>query len=185
MPVSSTATTCPVPRALSQAVLMRVAETRVASALRSHHWPAGGIGEALTRRLLDEGYAVAGWDLAPGPLAKLDNALFTFRALDTRDAGALKAAVADARDRFGALHGLVSLAAIYKTQPFLEIDEETWERHFSINLKGSMLAAQAELPLACAIKSRHRRTMRLLVALGARTEWLHSSKARVRGRECV
>jgi NAD(P)-dependent dehydrogenase (short-subunit alcohol dehydrogenase family) len=114
---------------------------------------AGGIGEVLVRRLLDEGYAVAGWDLAPGPLAGLDNSLFTFRALDTRDARALDDAVADAEKAFGRLHGLVCLAAIYKTQPFLEIDEDTWERHFSINLKGTLLAVQAILPPLRAQKS--------------------------------
>ena len=114
---------------------------------------AGGIGEVLVRRLLDEGYAVSAWDLLPGPLAKLSNARFVFHALDTRDAPAMQNAVADAQSRFGALHGLVSLAAIYKTQPFLEIDEETWDEHFSINLKGSMLAAQAVLPPLRAQKS--------------------------------
>lgn len=114
---------------------------------------AGGIGEVLVRRLLQEGYAVSAWDLAPGPLEKLSNSRFAFHALDTRDAPALKRAVADTQSRFGALHGLVSLAAIYKTQPFLDIDEETWDKHFSINLKGTLLAAQAVLPPLRAQKS--------------------------------
>ena len=114
---------------------------------------AGGIGEVLVRRLLEEGYAISAWDLSPGPLGGLANARFVFHALDTRDAPALARAVADAQTRFGALHGLVSLAAIYRTQPFLEIDEETWDRHFSINLKGSLLAAQAVLPPLRAQKS--------------------------------
>ena len=57
-----------------------------------------------------------------------------------------------AHARFGSLHGLVSLAAIYRTQPFLEIDDETWDRHFAINLKGSLFAAQAVLPLMRAQK---------------------------------
>jgi NAD(P)-dependent dehydrogenase (short-subunit alcohol dehydrogenase family) len=127
---------------------------------------AGGIGEVLVRRLLDEGYAVAGWDLAPGPLAKLDGALFEFRALDVRDGAALRDAVSVAQQKFGRLHGLVSLAAIYKTQPFLDIDEETWERHFSINLKGSLLAAQAVLPSLRAQKSG---CVVLLSSLMART----------------
>ena len=114
---------------------------------------AGGIGETLVRRLLEEGYTVSAWDLAPGPLANLANSRFVFRALDTRDKPALDAAVADAQARFGKLHGFVSLAAIYKAQPFLDIDEETWDAHFSINLKGTMLAAQAALPPLRAQKS--------------------------------
>ena len=114
---------------------------------------AGGIGQCLVHRLLDEGYAVSAWDLAPASLARLDNERFVFHALDTRDAPAMANAVADAQSRFGRLHGLVSLAAIYKSQPFLEIDEATWDEHFSINLKGALLAVQAVLPPLRAQKS--------------------------------
>ncbi len=114
---------------------------------------AGGIGEVLVGRLLGEGYAVSAWDMAPGPLAAISNANFVFHALDTRDKAALARAVADARSRFGRLHGFVSLAAIYRTQPFLDIDEETWDAHFSVNLKGTLLAAQAVLPTLRAQKS--------------------------------
>ena len=66
---------------------------------------AGGIGETLVRRLLEEGYTVSAWDLAPGPLANLANSRFVFRALDTRDKPALDAAVADAQARLGKLRG--------------------------------------------------------------------------------
>jgi NAD(P)-dependent dehydrogenase (short-subunit alcohol dehydrogenase family) len=114
---------------------------------------AGGIGEVLVRRLLEENYAVSAWDMAPGPLAAVDDPRFVFHSLNVRDAAALGRAVADAQSRFGRLHGLVSLAAIYKVQPFLEIDDETWDRHFSINLKGTLLALQATLPPLRAQKS--------------------------------
>jgi NAD(P)-dependent dehydrogenase (short-subunit alcohol dehydrogenase family) len=114
---------------------------------------AGGIGAALVARLIEENYAVSAWDLAPGPLADIKDERFVFRALDVRDGAAMQAAVADALQRFGRLHGLVSLAAIYKTQPFLEIDDETWDAHFEINLKGTLLAVQAALPPLRAQKS--------------------------------
>lgn len=114
---------------------------------------AGGIGVALVNRLLEENYAVSAWDLAPGPLASISDARFVFHTIDVRDAPAMATAVADAQQRFGRLHGLVSLAAIYKTQPFLEIDDETFDRHFQINLKGTLFAAQAVLPPLRAQKS--------------------------------
>ena len=107
---------------------------------------AGGIGVALIPRLLEEGYAVSAWDMAPGPLASISSDRYAFHALDTRDPTALAKAVTATRQRFGAIHGLVSLAEIYKTQPFLEVDEATFDQHFSINLKGSLLAIQAVLP---------------------------------------
>jgi NAD(P)-dependent dehydrogenase (short-subunit alcohol dehydrogenase family) len=114
---------------------------------------AGGIGLALIPRLLEEGYAVSAWDMAPGELAAIRNDRFMFTPLDTRDASALKNAVATTRAAFGSIHGLVSLAAILRVQPFLEVEEETWDRHFDINLKGSLLATQAVLPILREQKS--------------------------------
>ena len=114
---------------------------------------AGGIGETLVHRLLEEGYGVSAWDLEPGPLASITHERFVFERLDVRDAGGLKAAARQAAERFGSLHGLVSLAAIYRTQPFLEIDAATWDLHFEINLKGSLLAAQAVLPVMRAARA--------------------------------
>ncbi len=114
---------------------------------------AGGIGVALVHRLLAEGYAVFAWDLEPGPLATIGNDRFVFCALDVRDKAAVGDAVADARRRFGAIDGLVTLAAIYVMQDFLALDEATWDRHFSINLKGPLFAVQAVLPIMRAQKS--------------------------------
>jgi len=114
---------------------------------------AGGIGVVLVRRLLDEGYGVSAWDMAPGPLAEMSHERLAFEAMDVRDRAAMAGAAERAQARFGFVHGLVSLAAVYRTQPFLEIDDATWDLHFSINLKGSLLAAQAVLPLMRARKA--------------------------------
>lgn len=108
---------------------------------------AGGIGLRLVECLLAEGYGVSAWDVAPGPLAGIADPSLAVHALDVRDRGAMESAARAADQRFGSVHGLVTLAAIYRRQPFLEIDEETWDRHFAVNLKGSLLAAQAVLPL--------------------------------------
>jgi NAD(P)-dependent dehydrogenase (short-subunit alcohol dehydrogenase family) len=114
---------------------------------------SGGIGVALVPRLLEEGYAVSAWDLAPGPLASITHDRYAFRALDTRDTTALAKAVAATREQFGAIHGLVSLAAVLRMKPFLEIDDASWDEHFSINLKGSLFAVQAVLPVLREQKS--------------------------------
>ncbi len=114
---------------------------------------AGGIGFALVRRLLEEGYGVSAWDRAPGPLADMPHERLSFEALDVRDGAAMAVAAQKAHARFGHIYGLVSLAGVYRAQPFLEIDDATFDLHFSVNLKGSLLAAQAVLPFMRARKA--------------------------------
>jgi NAD(P)-dependent dehydrogenase (short-subunit alcohol dehydrogenase family) len=107
---------------------------------------AGGIGLAVVQRLLEEVYAVSAWDVAGVSLANLRHESFVFETIDVRDGAAMKAAATRTAERFGFIHGLVSLAAIFRRQSLLEIDDESWDLHFAINLKGSLLAAQAVLP---------------------------------------
>ena len=49
-------------------------------------------------------------------------------------------------DSGGTIVGLAACAAVYKPVPFLELDDESWDRHLDINLKGTLLASQAVLP---------------------------------------
>ena len=114
---------------------------------------AGGLGVALVERLLDDGYSVSAWDLAEGLLANIKSERLIFEELDTRDRAAMQAAVTRAMQRFGNIYGLVCMAGIYRTQNFLEIDEATWDQHFSVNLKGTLLACQTVLPVLRAQKA--------------------------------
>jgi NAD(P)-dependent dehydrogenase (short-subunit alcohol dehydrogenase family) len=91
---------------------------------------AGGIGSAVVRRLAEEGYDVAAWDLPD---------------VDVTDRKALDRGVAEVAAR-GRIAGLVTCAGIYKAVPFLELDEATWDHHFAVNLKGTLFACQAVLP---------------------------------------
>ena len=105
-----------------------------------------GIGYGLARRLLDEGYRVSGWDVEAGKLDGINDDRLSFHRIDVRDKVAMTEAV-DAELEIGAaIAGLATCAAIYKSVPFLELDEETWDAHFAINLKGSLFACQAVLP---------------------------------------
>jgi glucose 1-dehydrogenase len=47
------------------------------------------------------------------------------------------------RNQFGSVDVLVNNAGIEKESPFLDLDEETWDRILDINLKGGFLCAQA------------------------------------------
>lgn len=112
-----------------------------------------GIGHALTRRLLGEGFHVSAWDTDPGELTGANDENLDFREIDVRDSGAMDDAVAAAVARTGRIAGLASCAAIYRSVPFLELTEDDWDAHLSINLKGSLLACQAVLPTMLEQKS--------------------------------
>ena len=106
-----------------------------------------GIGHAVARRLLDEGYRVSGWDVEAGRLDDADHGRLSFRRLDVRDRSAMERAAREAAEASARVIGLVTCAAIYRTTPFLELDEASWDEHFAVNLKGSLLACQAVLPI--------------------------------------
>lgn len=105
-----------------------------------------GIGFALTKRLLDDGYPVSAWDVLEGQLAGVNDPLLTFCRIDVRDKLAMERAVAETVARSSGIGGLIACAAVYKAMPFLGLDETTWDTTFAINLKGTMRACQAVLP---------------------------------------
>lgn len=109
-----------------------------------------GIGYAITRRLLEAGYAVSAWDVAEGKLAGANDAGLDFHEIDVRDKAAMDRVVADIQTPIA---GLVNCAAIYKPVPFLELDEADWDAHLGINLKGTLFASQAVLPRMRARKA--------------------------------
>lgn len=125
-----------------------------------------GIGLALTRRLLADGRPVAGWDSSEGGLRGMTARGLAFTALDVRDRAAIDRAVADVLDRHGTIDGLVCCAAVFRTMPFLDIDEATWDAHLDINLKGSFQACQAVLP---AMRRARRGSIVLFSSMIART----------------
>ncbi len=109
-----------------------------------------GIGYAITRRLLEAGYAVSAWDVAEGKLAGANDAGLDFHEIDVRDKAAMDGVVAGIQTPIA---GLVNCAAIYKPVPFLELDEANWDAHLGINLKGTLFASQAVLPRMRAQKA--------------------------------
>jgi NAD(P)-dependent dehydrogenase (short-subunit alcohol dehydrogenase family) len=53
-------------------------------------------------------------------------------------------ATVEAVDReFGRIDILVNAAGVFKPVPFLELDEENWDWHFDVNVKGPFLLSQA------------------------------------------
>ena len=110
---------------------------------------AQGIGEACARRLVQDGAAVALWDLADTAGQALADELTRAggQALYQRCNVAVKtevdSALAATLARFGTVSGLVNNAGIFKAAPFLDITEADWDAVIDVNLKGSFLVGQA------------------------------------------
>jgi len=113
---------------------------------------AGGIGRAIAVDLARDGRAVAVADL------QLEGAGETARAIeaaggraravavDVTDRGAVADAVEEVRDALGPVDILVNNAGWDELKPFLDTDEEFWDRIIAINFKGCLLMTHAVLP---------------------------------------
>src|ERR1700691_4206956 len=113
---------------------------------------ARGIGLAVAKRFLAEGWRVALLDIegellwnSVATLAVPGDALALH--CDVSDAGAVAGAVAEIERRFGRLDALVNNAGIAVFAPLLETSEDDWNRILAVNLTGPFLCAKAAVPL--------------------------------------
>jgi NAD(P)-dependent dehydrogenase (short-subunit alcohol dehydrogenase family) len=110
---------------------------------------AQGIGEACARRLVQDGAAVALWDLADarGQALAADLSAQGGRAVycrcDVSRKAEVDAALAASVAALGPIDGLVNNAGIFKAAEFLDITEADWDAVIAVNLKGSFLVGQA------------------------------------------
>jgi len=107
-----------------------------------------GMGRAMAERLAAEGARVAVTDVdresALTTAAVLDGAA-GFR-LDITDAGEVSARIAEIAATLGPIDALVNNAGWDRLAPFLETDEDLWERIIDINLRGPIRMTKAVLP---------------------------------------
>ncbi|MDP1866801.1 MAG: SDR family oxidoreductase [Bradyrhizobium sp.] len=113
---------------------------------------ARGIGLAVAKRFLAEGWRVALLDieaaLLQGAVAGLANPDSTMALpCDVSDAGAVVDAVAKVGARFGRLDALVNNAGIAVFAPLLETSDEDWNRVLAVNLTGPFMCTKAAVPL--------------------------------------
>ncbi len=127
---------------------------------------SSGIGFALCRRLLADGYDVAACSRTLGRLGEIEHARLTFHPLDVRDKEGLLRAVAQTLAKSGRIDGLVTCAAVFKAVAFLQLDDATWDETFAVNLTGTLLACQAVLPV---MRSQRRGSIVLFSSIIART----------------
>jgi NAD(P)-dependent dehydrogenase (short-subunit alcohol dehydrogenase family) len=112
---------------------------------------AHGIGRAITRRLLDDGWLVGALDVSGGDLAhafgKQARRVLVIEG-DIGEEATAKRAVTATIERFGQLDGVVSNAGIMIRKPIRQLTLEEWRRVLDVNLTAAFLLAKAaEKPL--------------------------------------
>ena len=113
---------------------------------------ARGIGLAVAKRFLADGFSVALLDIEGALLATSVSALArpdTTLALtcDVSDPSAVASAVADVERRFGRLDALVNNAGVAVFAPLMETLDADWDRVLAVNLTGPFLCTKAAVPL--------------------------------------
>src|SRR6266481_2714479 len=113
---------------------------------------ARGIGFAVAKRFLAEGWRVALLDIegellwqSVEALADAGNTLGLH--CDVSDASAVTEAIAKVGKRFGRLDALVNNAGIAVFAPLLETSDDDWSRVLAVNLTGPFLCTKAAAPL--------------------------------------
>ena len=103
-----------------------------------------GIGEATSRRFLDEGARVVALAVGEDEVATAAERIPGIEALlcDVADAAAVDQAFARADELLGGVDVLVANAGISIRKPFLEIEEADWRRVLDVNLTGVFHCAQ-------------------------------------------
>jgi NAD(P)-dependent dehydrogenase (short-subunit alcohol dehydrogenase family) len=102
---------------------------------------AGGIGSAVTQRLVDEGARVAAADLA-APQTAAEAAV----AGDVAAEDGAARVVADATSALGRLDALVLTAGIHYVGPTHEMGVDDFDRVLAVSARGTFLCLRAALP---------------------------------------
>lgn len=169
---------------------------------------ARGIGAAVVRRLVDDGWSVVAVDYAeddpavPYPLATAEELSSLARDHnhvipvigDVREPIALRAAVDRAHEEFGRLDAAVSAAAVVLGgDPVWEIPDKQWDTLFDIDVRGALNLARASVPAmlaapeprdGCFVVLASAAAHRGLWGLGAYCAAKHAVLGLVRGMAC-
>ena len=103
---------------------------------------AGGIGRATVRALAADGRRVASGDIADDAVAEAAIAVH----LDVTDTASVDEAVTRVERELGPIDILVNTAGWDEFHPFLETDEEFWDRIVDLNYKGCLRVCRRVVP---------------------------------------
>ena len=105
---------------------------------------AGGIGYAVAEKLLENGFAVVGMDVAPA-VPKASNGDFAYVCGDLSKGEDRKNFVDVALSKYGKIDALVNVAGVAPRvrADILEMTEESYDFVMNINTKGTLFLTQA------------------------------------------
>jgi 2-hydroxycyclohexanecarboxyl-CoA dehydrogenase len=103
---------------------------------------AGGIGRAIVAALAADGRRVASGDIADDAAGEAALAV----RLDVTDGASVQEAVARVEEALGPIEILVNTAGWDEFHPFLETEEEFWDRIIDLNYKGCLRVSRRVVP---------------------------------------
>jgi NAD(P)-dependent dehydrogenase (short-subunit alcohol dehydrogenase family) len=107
---------------------------------------AGGLGEAIARRLVAEGATVAGLDIAT-PADGCESSGVTYLECDVAEPDSVTSAIGEVASRFGGIDVVVNNAGLLSGRSsLLEATSEEMHRYFSVNAVGALLVVQSSFP---------------------------------------
>ena len=110
---------------------------------------AGGIGQAIARRLAHEGAHVALADIRTKPLDGITQTIESYDrkalkvAVDVTQSDQVTQMVQAVVEAFGRIDIFFNNAGIIRVQNFLDVTEAEWDHVIDVNLKGVFLCGQA------------------------------------------
>lgn len=110
---------------------------------------ATGIGAATVRRFVAGGWCVAMVDINDADGEALSEATGPFTAYfhaDTRNADAMKTAVAAAKERFGSIDSVFANAGIHRRNNMLTVTDEEFDLVVKTNIYGTFHTLRAAVP---------------------------------------
>lgn len=126
---------------------------------------ARGIGEAAAKIFAQKGAAVVIVDLDEAAANKVSQAIVQAGGkcqaigADITDKAQVAQMVEQIIDEYGRIDVLVNNAGIFIPKDFLDIEEETWDKTFAVNVKGTFLCSQVVAPMM--IKQKQGRIINL------------------------
>jgi NAD(P)-dependent dehydrogenase (short-subunit alcohol dehydrogenase family) len=111
---------------------------------------ASGIGRASAERMIAEGARVVLADIRDKVGRDAADAMpagaATFLHCDVTDEKSVRGMVEDAASWLGGLDILFNSAGMLSCGPLTDLDVETWDRVFAVNVRGAFLACRAAIP---------------------------------------
>lgn len=103
----------------------------------------GGMGKAITEKLLAEGARVVGLDLKEESMAEQDHAQFQARAVNILEESSVAAVFAEVYEAHGRLDGLVNAIGMAQSAaPIEEVTVELWHQLMDVNVTSLFLTSK-------------------------------------------